>query len=506
MLLQELPDLHLADFIAPNMRVLVETLGPSIPLLLKQVSNMSMPALNLSMAGLAENPALQAVMSGPWAHMLTSLPELPDILVDATNFDMGSVKEVVAAVKDALATSGFKLPYLTMNDDTLQKWGVKKLEGFVTNVVTRATTTAREDPSLIDDADDDQDDDADEEEVQRHSSKKRKHRQSRYRTRKYVDDADDEDDAIEAKRTAQQHSKVAAALNVGTNEKKAAADGSAAPRKASSGDEAVKPGTIKQQVADKPAAPSKPTPNSQQGSDKAEKKLEQELKESQSEKEQEDPLVDENSEDYEEEEVEEVTSATAKAVQPPKKPAAQAQPTSQASASPAAPAVRDAEQAKPSQPDAKAAAGSSDGKGSKPDISSSGSHQKGTPAASRAAEPPLKPVATLKPPLKAAASPVPSDSPSTKGSAGKAVPTQPVPKASSPQPPAASVPAAQKPAPAPQQPPPAPKPLLPAGTEDEDGAVVIDEVIAKRAWMTEEQWAAVSPEHKSLLLKLLDLP
>lgn len=427
--LQELPKLQLTDFIAPNMRVLVETLGPSIPILLKQVSNISVPTLNLSMAGLAENPAVQSLMSaGPWAHMLSALPDLPDLLVDATNLDVGSIKEVIASVKDALSTSGIKLPYLTLTDDALQKWGAKKLEGFVTNIVTRATTP-REDPSLIEEVEEEDkahlNDDAEDDEDELYSSKKRKrsHHHKKSKKSKHDDDAEYE----EAEQTAQKHTKVAAALHAIKEEEKLM-DAGRADRKE----------------------------EKKHGSDGAGKKKKQEQQQQQ-EKKKEDVAEDKEQQ---------------------QKP--------------------DAAESKPAAADVGAPASSQQ--------PATPGKNKNTPT-TNSDEPPSKPAFTPTPAAAAAPEPAtPADS-----KAGTPVPTQPDAAAGSAAATAPKAPKAPKQQPAAKAepllpPPPAPtKPLLPIGTEDEDGAIVVDEEAAKRAFMTEEQWAGVTADHKDKLLKLLDV-
>jgi hypothetical protein len=46
---------------------------------------------------------------------------------------------------------------------------------------------------------------------------------------------------------------------------------------------------------------------------------------------------------------------------------------------------------------------------------------------------------------------------------------------------------------------------LPLGYVDEDGAVVVDVAEARRAFMSEEQWAKVTPEQREKLLLLLNV-
>lgn len=450
---QKLPELGLMDFIAPNMRVLLDTLGPSIPLLLKQVSNLSGPGgLNLT-----DNPALQSLMVSPWGQLLSGIPEM---VTDAsTSIDVGSINEVLGAVKAALETSGFKLPYLTMTDDTLQKWGIKKIEGFVTNVVTRAVTP-REDPSLIEEDDEDEAD----------SSSKRNERH--HRKSRPAGDTDPE-----ALHTAQQHTKVAAVLSALKQEEALLQDA-------------------------KPAAGSK------------KKKQQKQKQQPQLQGEEKDQAGDDGEEEAEQQQQQQQGKKAAQ------KPAAgNSVHASLASVTP------DVDQASSTASDAKPASGKDQEPPSKPAYSPTpaAASNPTTPAAARA---PAGVVATVPTkPAKAAPTGVPV--PTTPAAA----PLAPVPASAKTPTPSqlaaeaekqrAAAAAAKAAAERQAQLDRAEKEALgrrqaaaaadaaakadamPVGTEDEDGAIVIDLADAKQAFMTEEQWAQVTPEHKDKLLKLL---
>jgi hypothetical protein len=451
------------------MRVLVDTLSPSIPLLLNKASNMTGPSLNLSMAGLVENPAMQAMMAmGPWGHLMSTVSGLPDLLVDASGLDMGSIKDVVTAVNEALSTTGFKLPYLSMNDDTMQKWGMKKIEGFVTNVVTRAVTP-REDAGLINDsAADDSNADSDA------GKKGGKNKQGRASAGK---------SSSEAQETAQGN-KVAAVMSTLSDEQQQMdVDAESA-------------------AAIKPRPPPKikmimPLPNATgvQPLTPEEQKQVDNIKKNQHAR-------DVADDDY----VEEEENITSVEKQKPKKPDT----TLHSKSEPVVPK---------SAADGAAAAGAKPTVAQKASTDSSSKAKPGT----KDQEPPAKPAyksgttAQAPPPAAAAAaaaSPATSDSVPVPSS-GVPVPVLSPPGAGNKK---AGSSFAAAPAPAPkqqqkqqqqqqqqQQKPAAPaaKPQFPAGTLDEDGAMYVDESAASRAFMSEEQWAGVAPEHKDKLLKLL---
>lgn len=478
-LLQDVPKLQITDFIAPNMRVLVDTLGPSIPLLLRQVSNMTGPSLNVSMAGLVENPAMQAMMSmGPWGHLMSTVSGIPDLLIDASGLDMGSIKEVVTAVQEALATTGFKLPYLSMNDDTIQKWGMKKIEGFVTNVVTRAVTP-REDSGLINDgAADDSSADSDA------GKKGGKHKRGHVSAGK---------SSSEAHETAQGN-KVAAVMSALSEGQL----GSDVDAESSATGKPRPPPKIKMITPLPNATSTQPlTPEEQKQVDNTKKNQH---------------MRDVADDDY----VEEEDNVTSVEKQKPKKPGT----TLHSKTEPAGPK---------SAPDG-AAAGPKTTMAQKASTDSSSSSKAAPAAVPKDPEPPAKPAykpgATAQTPPAAAAAPGAPASPDT--------PATPVPSSSVPVPssgvpvpvlsppgaatkagsPFAAAPAPKKqqqqqkqPQPQQQKPKPAApaaaKPQFPAGTLDEDGAMYVDESAASRAFMSEEQWAGVAPEHKDKLLKLL---
>jgi hypothetical protein len=457
------------------MRVLVDTLGPSIPLLLKPVSNVTGPSLNVSMAGLADNPAMQAMMSmGPWGHLMSTVSGIPDLLVDASGLDMGSIKEVVTSVQEALATTGFKLPYLSMNDDTIQKWGMKKIEGFVTNVVTRATTP-REDAGLINDGT------ADDSNTDTDAGKKGGKRKGGH--------ANAGKASLEAHETAKGN-KVAAVMSAMSDEQQESdidAESAAAikPRP---------PPKIKMIMPLPNATFNQPlTPEEQRQVDNTKKNQH---------------MRDVADDDY----VEEEENITSVEQQKPKKPDT----TLHSKTEPAVPK---------SAPDG-AAAGPKPTVAQKASKDSSSSSSKAAPAAvTKDREPPAKPA--YKPGVNAQAAA--AAAPAAPGTVATPVPSSSVPV------PAGGVPVpvisphgakaqagsnrAAAPAPAPkqqqqqkppqqqqQQPKPAvtpAKPQFPAGTLDEDGAMYVDESAASRAFMSEEQWAAVAQDHKDKLLMLL---
>jgi hypothetical protein len=123
---QDLPQLRVDDFVAPNMRPLVASLAPH-----------NFPLAPKAAPSAGGDPAVDPALPEQWQQVMHLLPNLLNVST-ASPVDIQLIELVVASVREAITAPQFELPFLNLTEAAVSHEAVKSLQRFTSRYMQKA--------------------------------------------------------------------------------------------------------------------------------------------------------------------------------------------------------------------------------------------------------------------------------------------------------------------------------------------------------------------------------